>query len=110
MSHNKKENKKKVVSIVPTATFITDAYPNKDILYRCSNCGQLFDVYGNKERYCHRCGVRVNWNNVLLKLSEPFPKEDGCFKEWSFITTLNKMQRGKIKKDGYYDVSKRRWK
>lgn len=110
MSHNKKENKKKVVSIVPTATSVTDAYPNKDILYRCSNCGQLFDIYGDKERYCHRCGVRVNWNNVLLKLSEPFPKEDGYFNEWSFITTLNKMQRGKIKNDGYYDVGKRRWK
>ena len=35
-----------------------------------------FRIFGIKERFCHNCGIEVDWHNVLIQLPESFNKND----------------------------------
>lgn len=75
----------------PTAIGITSWQPYKEIIYKCSNCGQDFRMFGNKEHFCHTCGMEVDWKNVMIQLPEPFDKND-YDGEKSLIADINKSQ------------------
>lgn len=42
-----------------------------EIIYKCPSCGTSFNFYGNKELFCHHCGISINWN-VPIHASEEF--------------------------------------
>lgn len=75
----------------PTAIEITSWRPYKKVIYQCSNCGQDFRMFGDKEHYCHNCGVEVDWDNVIKQLPEPFDKND-YDSEKALIADINKHQ------------------
>ena len=75
----------------PTAIGITDWQPYKEIIYKCSNCGQSFRMFGDRERFCHTCGVEVDWQDVIKRLPEPFDKND-YDGEKALIADINKCQ------------------
>lgn len=78
----------------PTAIEITSWQPYREVIYKCSNCGQDFRILGNKEHYCHSCGIQVDWKNIITQLPESFDKNnyDG---EKELISDINKKQLGK---------------
>lgn len=80
-----------MVKMKPIAIGITDWPPYKEIIYKCSNCGQDFRMFGDRERFCHTCGIEVDWQNVIKRLPEPFDKNnyDG---EKALIDDINKSQ------------------
>lgn len=80
--------------IKPTAIEITSWKPYKEIIYKCSNCGQDFRFFGDREHFCHTCGVEVDWQDVIKRLPEPFDKNnyDG---EKALIAEINKYQLNK---------------
>lgn len=75
----------------PTAIEITSWQPYKEVIYKCSNCGQDFRIFGNKEHYCHTCGTEVDWKNVMIQLPKSFDKND-YDGEKSLIADINKSQ------------------
>lgn len=75
----------------PTAIGITSWQPYKEVIYKCSNCGQDFRMFGNKEHFCHTCGMEVDWKNVMIQLPKPFDKND-YDDEKSLIADINKSQ------------------
>lgn len=75
----------------PTAVEITSWHPYKEVIYKCSNCGQDFRMFGDKEHYCHTCGVEVDWHNVIKQLPKPFNKND-YEGEKALIADINKSQ------------------
>lgn len=77
----------------PTATEITSWQSYREIIYKCSNCGQDFRMFGNKEHFCHTCGTEVDWENVIIQLPEPFDKND-YDGEKDLIAYINKKQLG----------------
>ena len=80
--------------LVPTAVEITGWKPYQKVIYKCSNCGQEFRFYGEKEKYCHNCGVKVRWKKVALSLSERYLEElnSYCNSESELIDEINKTQ------------------
>ena len=56
----------------PIARSISDWSPNKEIQFKCRNCGQSFAFYRKKEKYCHNCGTKVDWENIPIRLKESF--------------------------------------
>lgn len=83
----KRENRK----MKPTAIAITDWQPYKEVIYKCSKCGQSFRMLGDKERFCHTCGTEVDWNGVIKNLPKPFNKDD-YDGEQKLIADINKKQ------------------
>lgn len=79
------------MALKPTATEITSWQPYKKVFYKCSNCGQDFRMFGNKEHYCHNCGTEVDWSNILTSLPQPFNKND-YNREKELISEINKKQ------------------
>ena len=75
----------------PTAIGITDWQPYKEIIYKCSNCGQDFRMFGDRERFCHTCGTKVDWQDVIKRLPKSFNKND-YDGEKALIADINKCQ------------------
>lgn len=75
----------------PTAIEITSWQPYQEIIYKCSNCGQDFRLLGDREHFCHTCGVEVDWQNITKRLPESFDKND-YDGEKALIAEINKRQ------------------
>ena len=41
-----------------------------EIIYRCPVCGTQFNVFGNKEKFCHNCGCQIDWEGVPKYISK----------------------------------------
>lgn len=76
----------------PTAIGITDWYPYKEVVYKCSNCGQDFRMLGDRERFCHTCGTQVDWKNVIRRLPKPFTKTGDLKAEKELVAKINRDQ------------------
>lgn len=64
-------------------------------LYACSNCGTSFEHFKTKERFCHMCGVRSDWQGVILKMSYDFYRAN--YKNYDeMINRLNTCQESKL--------------
>lgn len=36
------------------------------VVYQCPECGGLLCIWlGSKEKHCHNCGVKLNWNVIM---------------------------------------------
>lgn len=35
-----------------------------EVLYQCRKCGASFRILSDKEKYCHNCGIPVDWDKV----------------------------------------------
>ena len=77
----------------PIAYGITSWHPYKTIFYKCPKCGTDFRIFGENEKFCHNCGIEIDWN-VLLELNKAFDCDDYEGKK-IFITELNLKQRNK---------------
>lgn len=43
-----------------------------EVFYKCSECGQSFKMFGNKELFCHNCGLRQDWSDSPQNCSQEF--------------------------------------
>lgn len=41
-----------------------------EIIYRCPVCGTQFNIFGNKEKFCHSCGLQIDWEGVPKYISK----------------------------------------
>lgn len=41
-----------------------------EIIYCCPNCNISFAILGCKEKFCHNCGTKINWNVPIMASSE----------------------------------------
>ena len=46
--------------------------PGTEVFYKCSECGQDFKMFGNRELYCHNCGLKQDWSDSPKHCSEEF--------------------------------------
>lgn len=81
----------------PIATEISSWYPYQKVIYKCANCEQDFRIFGFKEIYCHNCGTKVDWDDVIIELPEPFNKNafgdyDG---EKALVDKINELNQRK---------------
>lgn len=52
--------------------FRISAWDNGDrILYQCPKCRASFQFFGDSEKYCHNCGIKIEW-----KFSPTFLDDD----------------------------------
>ena len=41
-----------------------------EIIYRCPVCETQFNIFGNKEKFCHSCGLQIDWEGVPKYISK----------------------------------------
>ncbi|MGF7011963.1 hypothetical protein M2146_002517 [Lachnospiraceae bacterium PF1-22] len=70
----------------PIAYRISDWLPCKEVIYRCPKCATSFEILGDKERHCHICGQKIDWN-VIKYLKEPKPTDQD--EELRLINIIN---------------------
>lgn len=46
--------------------------PGTEVFYKCSECGQNFKMFGNRELFCHNCGLKQDWSDSPKHCSEEF--------------------------------------
>lgn len=46
-----------------------------EILYKCARCGTDFRILSRQEKFCHGCGLRLDWSHSLKYCSEDFKKQ-----------------------------------
>ncbi len=34
-----------------------------EMIYTCPECGASFAIYGDKQNYCHLCGLKLDWSD-----------------------------------------------
>ncbi len=51
---------------------------------------------GNKERFCHNCGIKIDWN-VQLLLDKPFVEADNFLLLKQILSEVNKKNEGIIR-------------
>lgn len=95
MNGSKQRRKRKI----PIATGISSWNPYTKIIYKCANCGQDFRFFGEKELFCHHCGVAVDWEPVLKRLPEPFHSDD-YDTEKKLIIEINQRNLANCEKKG----------
>lgn len=49
--------------------------PRTEVFYRCSECGQDFRMFGDRELFCHNCGLKQDWSDSPKHCSEEFKDE-----------------------------------
>lgn len=49
---------------------ISRIYGNK-IIFKCRNCDTEFNIYGDKEKHCHTCGIRQAWESITFHTVSP---------------------------------------
>lgn len=54
----------------PLASKITTFEPRKIINYKCLNCKTSLSLLNEKAKFCFNCGEPIEWDGILLKLSE----------------------------------------
>lgn len=35
-----------------------------EIFYKCPKCGQSFKLNGQHEKFCHNCGLEIDWQDM----------------------------------------------
>lgn len=67
----------------PIPTRISNWSPGTEIVYCCPKCGTSFAFFRDDEKFCHNCGLRINWENVPKNISkEQKNKLDIIYKEY----------------------------
>lgn len=57
-----------------------------EIIYRCPECGTQFNIFGNKEKFCHSCGLQIDWESVPKYISnEQKQALDFARKQYEYI-------------------------
>lgn len=56
----------------PTAERLSDWDSKTQIIYMCAKCGTSFGFYGEKEKFCHNCGLEQDWTNKAEYCSKEF--------------------------------------
>ena len=81
----------------PIATEISSWHPYKKVIYKCANCEQDFRIFGFMEKYCHNCGTKVDWDDVIIELPEPFNKNalDDYNEEKALVGKINELNHRK---------------
>ena len=53
-------------SIIPKLDRLSDDdWGNRrDIFYKCPICDTSFRIFGKREKFCHNCGQKINWEYV----------------------------------------------
>ena len=46
--------------------------PGTEVFYKCSECGQTFKMFYNKELFCHNCGLKQDWSDSPQNCSKEF--------------------------------------
>lgn len=46
--------------------------PGTEVFYKCSECGQTFKMFYNKELFCHNCGLKQDWSDSPQYCSNEF--------------------------------------
>lgn len=46
--------------------------PGTEVFYKCSECGQTFKMFYNKELFCHNCGLKQDWSDSPQHCSNEF--------------------------------------
>lgn len=36
------------------------------VLHKCAKCGASFQIYEDKQQFCHMCGEKIDWEGVIL--------------------------------------------
>lgn len=49
--------------------------PGTEVFYKCCECGQSFKMFGNKELFCHSCGLKQDWSDSPQHCSKEFKDE-----------------------------------
>lgn len=49
--------------------------PGTEIFYKCSECGQTFKFFAEKELFCHNCGLKQDWSTSPKHCTDEFKKE-----------------------------------
>lgn len=73
---------------IPIATVIS-SWNRKEIIYSCPRCGQSFRQFGNKELFCHHCGLAIDWN-VPMMLNKPM-ESDNMEEEKRILDKINEV-------------------
>lgn len=78
----------------PIAVDISN-WGGRSIVYECPNCHTSFRLMGDKEIFCHNCGIEIDWN-VQLLLDKPFVEVDNFLLLKQILSEVNK-KNGEIK-------------
>ena len=54
----------------PVPYKLSDWGDRRDIIYKCPVCTQSFKFFGQYEKYCHNCGVKIKWANMPKMCTE----------------------------------------
>ena len=46
-----------------------------EILYKCAKCGCDFRILSQHEKYCHNCGIKLDWSKSPKYCSPEFKKK-----------------------------------
>jgi hypothetical protein len=85
--------------MLPIATDISGWNGRIEIIYSCSNCGQDFRILGDKERYCHSCGHRVEWQYCRRAISHPLEVDAAMEDVQETLDVINKQNEKRQKKN-----------
>jgi len=52
--------------LIPIATNISSYGTNdrREVIFSCPVCDTSFKYYHRKEKFCHNCGQKINWDDV----------------------------------------------
>lgn len=76
----------------PIAVDISN-WGGRSIVYECPNCHTSFRLMEDKERFCHNCGIKIDWN-VQLLLDKPFVEADNFLLLKQILSEVNKKNEG----------------
>lgn len=47
----------------------------QEIIYKCPSCGMDFRILSDHEKYCHNCGLKLDWTNSPRYCSNEFKEK-----------------------------------
>lgn len=56
-------------------------------IYRCPICKADFSHFKDKERYCHNCGAKLEWENTIRGLKASVVKEVKVMEDLPYFVT-----------------------
>ncbi len=71
LSYSHKENP----MVKPLISRLSPYNQGTEIIYKCPCCPTEFNFYGNREKYCHNCGVQINWFGLPEHVTKDVAKE-----------------------------------
>ena len=66
----KGDPQKEMIALHPTIERISQYNYANQLLFRCPKCKTSFAILGDNEKFCHNCGIRINWENVPSHVSK----------------------------------------